>query len=78
MTLEPIGTIVRKRVPFEECCVESIRVVNEFLEDTQRNFGSERRTPQVLQEAIETAPPKTYDDVVFLGNTAERVWNARY
>ena len=75
--LEPVGTIVREGVPFEEGGVESVGVVNEFLKVFKRNLGSERRSPQVLQEAIKTVGPKTNDDVVFLRNTAQGVWDAR-
>jgi hypothetical protein len=70
-SLEPIGTVVRKRVPFEECGVKGVCIVDKLLEIFKCNLGSERRTPQVLQEAIETVGPETNDDVVFLGNLAQ-------
>ena len=44
--------------------VLSIRMVNKFLKILKRNLGSERRTPRVFQEAIETVGPKMNDSVV--------------
>jgi hypothetical protein len=41
------------------------------------NLGSEEQTSQVLEEMIKAIRPKTNDDVLLLGNIAQRRRNAQ-
>jgi hypothetical protein len=65
--LEPNSGIGLKCVLFEEGRVESVSVINEFLNIFQGNLGSEGRPLQVLEKAIETICPQADDNVVFVG-----------
>ena len=56
-SLEPTGTIIQERISLEKGGVESICVINKFLEVFQGDLGIEGRAPQILEEAIKADRP---------------------
>jgi hypothetical protein len=61
--LEPTSGIGLKCVLYKEGRVESVNVINEFLNIFQGNLGSEGRPLQVLEKAIETICPQADDNL---------------
>jgi hypothetical protein len=66
--LDPRGTERRERIILEKTRVETIGIINIFVQMLERSWGFGRSLPQGLKKSVESNGPETGRYVVFLGN----------